>query len=219
MTPLWIATAILYAVVVALAWTTAAQRRDHRPVAWLLTLGLGMDVARELIQVHVLQPTRAAMGAGPFHGFARAAFNVDEALFLAWPVGIAACATWVFLRHRTWAFVAAYSLAVVMVVQAYPTLRGAALARVYLAAELAGIVVGIGSFITWAWKRERPNLTHGVTLLIVVVELATLLPFGKGPFVYWSLAQASYVTLYVVLIVVHGGALWDRGSSSQSRSR
>jgi hypothetical protein len=218
MTPLWLATAALYAAVVALAWAVAKRLPDHRSVAWLLTLGLAADVAREVIQVNVLQPTRVAMGAGPFHGFARGAFNVDEALFLAWPVGIAACATWVFLRHRTWAFLAAYILAVALVVQAYPTLRGAELARVYLGAELAAIVVGLGSFITWAWKRETPNLTHVVMLFVVAVEAVTLLPFGKGPFVYWSLAQASYMTLYVALMVVYGGVLWSRGSSSQSKS-
>ena len=218
MTSLWIAAAALYAAVVALVWAVTKQRPNHRPTAWLLTLGLVVDVAREMIQVDVLQPTRAAMGAGPFHGFARGAFNVDEALFLAWPAGIAACAACVFLRRRVWPFLAIYGLAVAMVVAAYPTVRGAALARVYLGVELAAIAVGLGSFITWAWKRETPNLTHIVTLLVVAVELATLLPFSKGPFVYWSLAQASYMTLYIVLIVVYGGVLWDRGSSSPSRS-
>lgn len=218
MTSLWIAAAGLYVAVVALACMVAKRRSAHRPAAWLLMLGLVVDVARELIQVDVLQPTRAAMGPGPFHGFARGAFNVDEALFLAWPAGIAACAAWVFSQRRPWPFLAVYGLAVALVVGAYPTVRGAALARVYLGVELAAIVVGLGSFITWAWKRETPNLTHVVTLLIVVVELATLLPFSKGPFVSWSLAQASYITLYVVLIVIYGGVLWDSGSSSPSRS-
>jgi hypothetical protein len=218
MTSLWVAAAALYAVVVALAWVVTKRRPDHRPAAWLLTLGLTVDVARELIQVQVLQPTRAAMGTGPFHGFARGAFNVDEALFLAWPAAIAASAAWVFLQRRAWPFLAVYGLAVAMVVGAYPTIRGATLSRVYLGVELAAIVVGLGSFIMWAWKRETPKLTHVVTLLVIAVELATLLPFGKGPFVYWSLAQASYMTLYVVLIVIYGGVLWDRGSSSPSRS-
>ncbi len=219
MTSLWIAAAVLYAVVVALAWAVAERRPDHRPVAWLLTLGLAVDVVRAGIQANVLQPTRAAMGTGPFHGFARAAFNVDEALFLAWPAGIAVCAAWVFLKRRPWPVLAVYGLVAATVMGTYPTVRGAALARVYLGVELAALVVGLGSFITWAWKRETPNLTHVVTLLLVAVELATLLPFNKGPFVSWSLAQASCMTLYVVLTVVYGGVLWDRGSSSPSKLR
>jgi hypothetical protein len=219
MTSLWVACAALHAAVVALAWAAAKQRPDHRPVAALLGLGLVVDVVREAIQVNVLQPARAATGFGPFGGAARIAFGVDEVLFLAWPAGLAACTLWIFLNRRPWAVAPVYGIVAIAVAGAYPALRGATLARVYFGVELAAIAIGVGSFITWAWKRRTPNLTTGILFLVVAIEIATLLPFRKGPFAYWPMAQASYLTFYVVLIMVYGGVLWGRGSSSPSSSR
>jgi hypothetical protein len=109
--------------------------------------------------------------------------------------------------------------AVIVCAIAYPTLRGEALGRAYSAAELAAIVVGIGTFITWAWRRESPDLTRGVLFLVIAADSVMLLPYKKGPFAYWPIAQASYMTLYAVLIILYGGTLWDRGSSSESKSR
>lgn len=216
---MWTVAAALYLVAVALAWGVARRRPEHRPVAALLSVGLVADLVRQAIGVLVLQPTRAASGGAPFSGQARAAFHVDEALFLAWPAAVAACAVAVYLRRRPWPVALVYVVATIAVCAAYPMLRGPALARAYFGAELAGVAVALGSFIMWAWRRESPNLTRGALFLIVAIELVTLLPFNKGPFQYWPIAQASYMTLYVVLIVLHGGILWGRGSSSESKSR
>ena len=51
MISLWAATAVLYAVVAVLAWAVAKGRPGHRAIAYLLTVGWAMDVARKVIQV------------------------------------------------------------------------------------------------------------------------------------------------------------------------
>jgi hypothetical protein len=215
---LWAVAATLSATVVLAAWAVARRRPEHRPIASLLSAGLVADLARQGIGVYVLQPTRAAAGGLPFTGAARFAFHVDQALFLSWPAALAACAVLVYLGRRPWPVALVYGLAVTLFTMAYPALRGAPLGRAYLGAELAALAVCLGTFITWAWRREAPDLTRSVMFIISAVELVTLLPYRKGPFAFWPLAQASYMTLYVVLIILHGGTLWGRGSSSSSSS-
>ncbi len=216
---MWAAGVVLCLVTIVLAWTTARQRPEHRPIAALLMLGLGADVARQVLATAFLRPAHIAAGDGAFTGWARVVGHVDEALFLAYPAGLAALALWVLLKRRPWPVLAVYGATLAALVLGYPTVRGPLLGRVYSAVELAAVAVWLGGVVTWVRRRDVPTLASGVTLLLGAVEIVTLLPFKKGPFAYWPIAQASYMTLYVVLIVLYGGALWGRGSSSASNSR
>jgi len=213
---LWTVLILLASIVVALAWVVVRRRPDHRPVAAVLTVGLVSDVARQALRVAVFLPARERLHGAPFTGWVRVAADVDNALFLAYPAAIVALMVVVFLRRRAWPVAVLWALAVAALAIAYPASRGAVLSRCYLAAELAAVAMTVGAAVTWFWRREAPTLTHGIALLIGASEAATLLPFYKGLFNSWTLARASYVTLYAILIVLYGGVVC--GSSSRSRS-
>lgn len=214
----WAAGIGLAAIVVLLAWSVARRRPEHRLVAGALTLGLAADLARQAIVLGVLRPARAASDGAPLSGIAGVACDVDNALFLAYPAALAALSVWTFLHRRPWPVLVAYALTVAGLAAAYPASRGEALARTYMGAELAAVAVTAGAFVMWFWRREPPTLTHGVTLLLGACEIATLIPYRRHLFSSWTIAQAAYMTLYVILIVLHGGALWGSGSSSPSKS-
>jgi hypothetical protein len=216
---IWDASAALYAIVAVLAWLIALRRPHHKPVAWFMTVSLTTDVIRQALDRLILAPDRAQIGTVPFTGWARVAFHFDEAFFVLWRAGIIALVVFVFLKVRPWPVVVVYTLTVMVLVFGYPTIRGETLGRIYLGVELATIAVTIGSFTTWFWRREAPTITTFVTLAIGVLEAVTLLPYRKDPFNYWLLAQVSYITFYVALIILYGGILWGSGSSSQSSSR
>lgn len=212
----WTLGILLASVVVVLAWVVSRRRPEHRPVAGVLTIGLVSDLARQALRVAVFVPARARFAGAPFTGWTRVAADVDNALFLAYPAAIVALMVVVLLRRRPWPVAVVWALAVAALAVSYPASRGAVLSRCYLAAELAAVAVTVGSAVTWFWRRESPTLTIGIALLIGATEAATLLPFSKGIFAAWTLARASYVTLYVILIVLHGGVVC--GSSSPSKS-
>jgi hypothetical protein len=214
----WAAGIGLASVVVALAWTVAQRRTEHRYVAGALSVGLLSDLARKGLIVWVLRPARVIAGDAPLTGLVRFAADVDSALFLAYPFSLAALSTWVFIGRRPWPIGVVYFASVVALAAAYPLTRGDALARAYMAGELATIAVTIGAFVMWFWRREAPTLTHGVTVLLGLAEVATLLPYRFAFFTSWTVARASYMTLYVVLIILYGGIVWGSGSSLPSKS-
>jgi hypothetical protein len=213
---LWTVLILLASIVVALSWVVARRRPDHRPVAAVLTVGLVSDLARQALRVAVFLPARERLNGAPFTGWTRVAADVDNAFFLAYPAAIVALMVVVFLRRRAWPVAVVWALAVAALAVAYPATRGATLSRCYLGAELAAVAMTVGAAITWFWRREPPTLTIGIALLVGASEAATLLPFHKGIFDSWTLARVSYVTLYVILIVLYGGVVC--GSSSHSRS-
>jgi len=57
-----IALLVTFASAVVLAWVLASRRAEYRPVAWLLTAGLVIDVGRHLYDLAVLAPLRDELG-------------------------------------------------------------------------------------------------------------------------------------------------------------
>lgn len=208
---------VFSALAALLAWRLAARRPDYRPVALLLTLGLGIDVARRALGLFVISPARVTFGTAPFVGFARAAGHVDSALFLAWPAGLAALAIFVFSRRRSWAVLAIYVVAVVVLVIAYPLTRGDVLRRAYLAAELAALLIAVGTFLMWAIRGEAVTVPHLATMMILSIDLATLLgPWRGNVFTSWPAAQVMYTTLYAALAILQGVSSWFLSRPSRS---
>lgn len=207
----------LSAAVVTLAWWVAARRPDHRPVALFLTLSLASDLVRWALTSWVLIPERARSGGVPFTGWHLVVCHIDRSLVLALHAGLAALAMWVFLRRRPWAVAVAWALAVAALAVTYPITRGEVLQRCYLAAELATLGVVSGCYVMWWWRREKPNFSNVCALLLGSGEVAILIgPYSRNIFTSWDIAQAMYATIYVVLLILHGGILWRLEQPSKS---
>ena len=198
---------------VALAW----KRADHRPFAAFLIIAVVVnDLARLALQSWVIVPARDAMrNAGidpavtPFTGWVRIACDIEGALYLLWPAGIAALSQWVYMKRSPRVVAGVYVLAVAALVIGYPWLRYDMLRKFYLAAELAALSVGIVAFLRWV-RTEVPRISHVLTSCILVIELGVLLigPWRFGLFTKWSMAQVMFAALYAVLTVLQVGALW-----------
>jgi hypothetical protein len=198
-----------------LAAVLARRQREYRPIAVFLCGTACADLIRWALMVWVPSPPP---GGPPLSGFTRVAFDVDCALFLTWPAGLAGTALWVFLQRRAWVVIPVWAATVAALVVTYPTTRGAVLQSCYLAAELAALTVTLGAFIQWVWKREMPRLHHIALMLVAGVDAATLIagPWHSVIYEAWPLSQLMSAVLYVVLIAIHGGMLWTSGSQRSS---
>jgi hypothetical protein len=139
-----------------LAFRIARREPRHRPVAVALATLAGAGLVRYLLFALVLPP------AGPFAGWLRAAFHVDEALYLMSAAVPALLALATLRRFRPgpasrWlprVLVAVYVAAWLALVLTYPLTRGDVLRRVYLGAEIAGLLVACATVGAWVIRRR-----------------------------------------------------------------
>ncbi len=206
-------------VATGLAWAVAWRRAEHRPIALLLTLGLVTDVVRRVLHF-VLVPGYAAAAGGPLTGWYRLAGNLATADFLVWPAAVAAAAVVVFLERRPIVVAVVWAAVSAGLAAAYPQVRGAALGRVFLVAELAALLVATGSIVTWVRRGLGPEVHHVSIALVVAARLCAVVagPWKVNLFGAWPLAQVGYAALYAALIIIMGGSEWTRSSASSSSS-
>ena len=204
----------LQALAALLAVVLAWRRPSYRPTAGFL---LGAFLA-SMVRL-ALRPVLLAASL-PLAGLPRLVFHLEQALFLAWPLGIAALARWTFAGKRPWPVLAAWALAVAVLVLGYPTIRGDLYRKVLLGIELAALAVAVASFVAFFWARQKPRLEHVAALFVFGTEGVTLVgPWLAGLFAEgWRGALLSYSVLYAVLIFLQGGSLWSRPSSSSPSS-
>jgi hypothetical protein len=211
---------MMSATATVLAWPVAKRRPDHYPIAILLTFGLGSDLARRALREYVLTPEYARLAGAPSTGWVRVVFNVEQALFLAWPAGLAAVVLWVHLKQRPWPVGVGYLAGVFgIAIIGYPTIRGDLLHKAYLGFELACLVVAVGAILHWlAFRKEPPRTSHWILALMVGAEIVGLMAgaWRFGIFTTWTLAQIAYCMLYAVLTVINGAVLWMWNKSSPS---
>jgi hypothetical protein len=194
---------------VLLAWILATKRPEHRPVAVLLSIGLGVDVGRHVYDVAVLAPLRASLGVDvPWTGWARVAAFGAHAMTLAWPAAIVATALVVFAGKKPWAAVIAWAivLAVLAVVHPIASDQAKALALV----QALSIVGSAGIGYAWYRRTTTPATSAQFALaMIVTAELVSL--FGAwrlGPFAAWPISQTLYLSMFGILVVIQGRFLW-----------
>jgi hypothetical protein len=210
-----------------LAGMVAYRRHDHWPVALFLMGTTAADLPHMAIVAWVLQPAREAIRAAgadpalvPFAGWTRVLGHIDVALFLTWPAGIAALALVLFTKRRPWPAAMAWAAVSIALALGYPAIRHDLLRRCYTAIELASLAVVAASVLTWGRRdRELPSFPQTVALLIFVAEFGSLFvgAWRWGLFLdAWFFSQVAYATLYAVLIVVQGGALWNIKLPSRS---
>lgn len=208
---------LLYAlsgVAVVLAWAAARRRPEHQPFAGLLTLGLVSDGIRWALQRWAMPPPLP--DNPPLTGWVRIAGDVDTALYVAWPIGIAAVALTTLAQRSMRPAIFAYFIVVAGLMIGYPTIRGDVLRKVLLGIELASMLVGIASILAWRRRRERSTTATLCTSILVAGHFGTVLsgPYRFGLFgEAWVLAQVAYLLIYAVVIVLQAGSLWEHPST------
>jgi hypothetical protein len=190
----------------------ARRRTEHAPAAVALVL-LALASVAQLAIARRLPPARVE----PYEGGARALVYLDGAIVLGAAAVTPALALAVSLspmRRRAAVAVVAIAWLVVSVVLAVlypsPAVRGASLVRLYLAADLAGLLVSVGALVSWVRLRAKSTSAHAVAIFLVLLDLTILLIPG-GP---WRVAGASYdpiqigITLFFAAFAAVQGVLY-----------
>ncbi|HLM73225.1 MAG TPA: hypothetical protein VK459_11055 [Polyangiaceae bacterium] len=172
------------------------------------------DVILWALQRWVLPPP--LLDNPPLTGWIRIAGYIDAALYVAWPIGIAAVALNTLAKRSMRPAIVAYVIVVAGLIIGYPTIRGEILRKVLLGIELASMLVGLASILVWRRRSERSTITALCTSVLVVGHFGTILsgPYRFGLFgEAWVLAQVAYVLIYAVVIVLQAGILWEHPST------
>jgi hypothetical protein len=202
---------LLHALAAVVAVGVAFRRREHRPIAWLLALSSLADFTRWGLG-HWLDTQPA-----PHTGIARVGHHVDQALYIAWPIGIAAACWRVYVGKTPYAHALAYVLVLAGLVVGYPwPLRGDVMRWGYTGIHAVALIASLVALIVWVKMRAAVQIEHRSALLILAAETALftgpLFPISPDPFRRWALAQWSYAFLYLILTLVHWNTLWSSSS-------
>lgn len=177
------------------------RRGAYAPAAILL-FGLAVgDVARQVID--------AQIGEGPFYGWRRAAWFLDQGLLLADPLGCAAAAAWIFWRRALPMPITAWVIAVASVVVRYPEVRE--YDALYSQADVAGVVIGLACVARWMLVRSPISLAGVAVMGIVSTQVVTTVygpwfPHREAP--RWDLVQVAAGLTFTSLTLFHGVLLW-----------
>lgn len=201
-----------------LSVSVARRRHDYAPLAVYLGGEAAASWARAALVALVLVPARASAPGPLTEPAALAAVAVDGALWLLGPAGSAALAVAVFGKRRAlWLVALAWLAAAIALANGYPAMRGAALGRCYLAAELAGLAASIGAFVPWVWKRTRPTLPHLAVLLILGTWGAEIAaahgPWRSDPFTLWHVSASMQIVLFCLLLSMEVKSCFASNSS------
>jgi hypothetical protein len=190
----------------------ARRRPTHRPAAVALVVLL----AANLLRAWVLSSLPWPPPSEPLEDSARVLIYFDRALMLAAASVVPGLAVGASVEHPRRAVgyvVAAWALASIACAVLYPSslVRGAGIARVYLAADLLGLFVATAVLIQRVLRRRPPTSSHAVVLALVASDFAILLvpysPWRDGLFGRYDGVQLMVLVLFVVL-TCYQGVLW-----------
>ena len=185
------------------AWRAASRVREHRPVAAVVTYGLGADLAMRFLQAAFLEGAPR-----PFTGAARLAYHGEVALFFGWPCALALLAAHVFRPGRPGSVFAGWAPSWVPVgvwfglvpghILTFP-LGGKRTAKLFFWVEIAALAWAAVSVIR-SW-RTRWGRQHAATLFLLGTELVIVLlgPFITSIYQDWNLAKLLYTTSFLTL--------------------
>lgn len=207
----------LQAVAVALCGAGAAvalilARRDprHYPIGTYLAVVCGLDLLR-LGRAALLPATMA-----PRQGWELLARHLDSGAYLATILALPAMALPLFLRRRPLPVVAAGGAAWLVLMAAYPKVRGQQLMQIYGAVELAGVVFAVGCLIMWLRSKrlleEGPSVpVRSALALIAAAGTAAAVPRLAGATLLeaWPLVVAVNALVLTFVLVSQLRLLWE----------
>jgi hypothetical protein len=212
-TSLQVAALVAEVASVAVAVALARRRPTHRPAAVALGVLLAANVLRSVVVAALPWPPPPT----PIEGGARVLIYFDRALMIAAASVVPGLALWTSVerpRRAVACVVVVWALASIVLAALYPSpiVRGASLARIYLAADLVGLFVAVATLIERVRSKRPPTSSHGVLLALVTSDLAILLvpysPWREGLFGRYEGAQLMILVLFVVLACYQGVLLW-----------
>ena len=188
----------------------ARRHRTYAPIAWFLGVMSIADIARTVLSLFILGS--GPPGGVPYSGWARVAFHIEQAFFVAWPIGIAALSVHVIAKLKVWPLVAAYLVVLAVLFGGYPTIRRELLQSVYLAITLGSLLVSLGAAAFWWWGKKPTTPPERAVLLFIVGECVAIVgPYAAGLIdVNWPIAHGAYFGLYLILAVLE--VVWLRRS-------
>jgi hypothetical protein len=203
---LWIArVALLLAAITAVG--LARRRADHWPFAMLLAWVLITNIIRSVLASRF--GLIRSVGLPPFDSTSLVAFYVDQAFELSSPAWIAAMSCWYFARRRWLAGgpALAWIIGVAYLETHYPEVRGDALRRVYLAAELAALCASALVIVPWIGRHEIP--TPGRVCMLTVITMEALLLFaGPANWGFWSRWDLNQAAIAVFCTGITALQVW-----------
>ena len=188
----------------------ARRQRTYAPIAWFLGVMVAADIARTVLSLFILGS--GPPGGVPYSGWPRVAFHVEQALFISWPIGLAALSIHVIPKFKVWLVGVAYLGALAILVGGYPTIRRELLQSVYLAITLASLLVSLGAAASWWWAKRPTTPPERAVLLFIVGECVAIVgPYAAGLIdVNWPIAHGAYFGLYLILAALE--VVWLRRS-------
>ncbi len=220
--PVIVAGWVAQCLVAALAWRVSRHSVRHIPFAAFATFAAVSDLVRAATSFAILHPYRAAHGDEPYVEVARAAFHLDQSLFISYPIALLAlCATLHWMRD-SWAHaVGLVGMLEAVLVLGYPELRGHALARVYLGIDILSVVGMVGFVTMWLVRgtsRDRCVMSNFMMVGYATAETAACgSVFVHGVFDRWSDIAPVYLGLQFLAVAAQGMLLWQRRMAAQKK--
>lgn len=214
MTPLQLVTLVLYLAAAAVAARHARGDPRSRPVAVYLGAVVALDVLRYMLAAALPDASQ-----GPPRGTALLLRHLSQGAYLGTIAAQPALAVALFFRRRPAPVALAAVLLWVVVVGAYPWLRGPALLELYSCAEVAGLVCSGAAFASWLRSPQLleeaacPHIWAGLAILAGTGAVA-LIPRLTGA---WLLASWPAVVLVNGAMVALAGLLLARRPSRCTR--
>lgn len=194
------------ALVPVLAWAVARRQRSHVPLAAYLTWLAVVDGVNVALRGGIYQTP-----SHPMHGWARAAFHVDDALSQSTQFFFLACILHYFLgRGARWP-IALWAVVVTLRASRYPaSVSWPAFAMVFNATALFCWLVIVFAILT---RRElKPTISHVVLILYSATDAVAaafpLLRLPSSPSTTWHLVMVCATIGVAAVIVAHLVALW-----------
>ena len=217
MTAIRFITLVLFAISAGAAIAVARRDERHRPVAAYIATVLAVDIGR-LIVAQLLPP---AAPASPYTGTLRALWHVEQSAYLGSILALPAMFMALFLRRRPWLIGGIWLISAVLLAALYPGVRGAALLRVYSAAELAAALACVGFFVTWlaSGRVSEDGVTVSVicaTTLLGAHLMVAVMPQlgGAKTLITWPVVVATHAIITAIVLVLQLRVLWKNGEKT-----